>query len=108
MQTPFELLEVAEDATNEAIKKAYLRKVREYPPERDAAAFQRIRAAFEHIETERQRLNYRLFHHESPDLSAMLRLIARPGSPQRPGTSTLIGALTEGLMARLVDSMARP
>ena len=108
MQTPFELLEVAEDATNEAIKKAYLRKVREYPPERDAVAFQRIRTAFEYIETDRRRLDYRLFHHEPPDVSALLRRIPRPDVSRRPEARALIGALTEGLIAKLINSAVRP
>ena len=56
MKTPFDLLGIPENATDEAIKKAYLQKVRQYPPERAPEQFQTIRAAFEAIKTQQQRL----------------------------------------------------
>lgn len=107
MLTPYELLEVAEDATDEAIKKAYLRKVREYPPERDAEGFRRVRAAFELIETAKRRLEYRLFNRAEPDGAALLRLAAKPGEPRRPEADLLIGALIEGLADDLIDPAGR-
>lgn len=104
MQSPFELLEVEDDATDEAIKKAYLRKVREYPPEQDPAAFQRIREAYEHVKTEKSRREYRLFHADIADISALLRQVLKPGHSGRPDSAALIGALTEGLLDHLADS----
>ena len=109
MQTPYELLEVDETATDEAIKKAYLRKVREFPPERNAEAFQRIRTAFEAIETDKRRREYRLFHCEPLDPADLLRLIPPPkGSLERPAAAALIGALLEGLPESLIDPHAKP
>lgn len=85
MNTPFNILGVNEDATDEAIKKAYLQKVRQYPPERAPEQFQNIRAAFEAIQTRHQRLKYHLFHQESPHIGALLEQGLRGKSTsQRP------------------------
>ncbi|MDD5037200.1 MAG: DnaJ domain-containing protein [Methylococcaceae bacterium] len=98
MQTPFEILDVAEDASDEAIKKAYLKKVRENPPERNVAAFQQIREAYERIRTEKQRREFWLFHHEKPDFQALLRRSLHAGVPERPDVGSLTGALTESVL----------
>lgn len=108
MQTPFETLDVAEDAGDEAIKKAYLRKVREFPPERDAEGFRRVRAAFELIETEASRREYRLFHVALPEPAALSRLAFKPGPTARPAARDLVGALAESLADDLIDPNARP
>ncbi|WP_434149310.1 J domain-containing protein [Methylocaldum gracile subsp. desertum] len=104
METPYEVLGVKEDAGDEAIKKAYLRKVREFPPERNAGEFRRIRKAYELIETDKKRREYRLFHREKPDVSVLLRQILRPGRPERPDAGTLIRTLTEGLAEHLSET----
>jgi len=102
MQTPFEILGVAEDADDAAIKKAYLAKVKEHPPEHQAEAFQRIRAAFELIQTDKQRRNYWLFHVDRPDFAALLRQALRPGAVVRPEADSLAGALAESALADLL------
>ena len=104
MQTPFEILDVADDADDETVKKACLKKVREHPPEHSAEAFQRIRSAFEMIQTDKQRRKYRLFHLERPDFQNLLRQTLRPGVVQRPDGNTLLGALTEGVIDGLLKS----
>lgn len=100
METPYEILEVAEDAGDEAIKKAYLRKVREFPPEQQEA-FQRIREAYEYIATDKQRRQYRLFYRGQPDAAVLLKQALKPGKTERPDAATLIGALAEGVAAQL-------
>jgi curved DNA-binding protein CbpA len=97
MKTPFDLLEIAENATDEAIKKAYLQKVRQYPPERAPEQFQAIRAAFEAIKTQEQRLKYQLFHNEPPSLNALLAHAQQRGTPQRPTIELLTQALAQSL-----------
>jgi len=97
MKTPFDILGVNEDASDEAIKKAYLQKVRQYPPERAPEQFQRIRTAFEAITNRQQRLKYQLFHHEAPSLSALLEHGLQMGKPQRPSKEILIQALSQSL-----------
>ncbi|OHD81482.1 MAG: hypothetical protein A3J97_00145 [Spirochaetes bacterium RIFOXYC1_FULL_54_7] len=44
--TPYELLAIQPSASPEDIRKAYLLKVREFPPERDPEGFRRIRQAY--------------------------------------------------------------
>jgi DnaJ-class molecular chaperone len=95
MQTPFEILNVAENANDEAIKKAYLKKVKEFPPEHYVEEFQRVRVAFEQIQTEKQRRKYRLFHHEKPEFDALLRKALTPGAVQRPEYDVLVGVMAE-------------
>ncbi len=107
MQTPFEILEVAEDAGDEAIKKAYLKKVKECPPERQAEAFQRIRKAYEAIQTDKQRRQYRLFHVEQPDFDGLLRQALKPGAAQRPDADLLAGALAESVLAEFLKTSAK-
>ncbi len=102
MKTPFDLLEVADTATDEMIKKAYLQKVRQYPPERSPEEFQRIRIAFETIKSQRQRLRYQLFHHEPPQLDSLWQLLP-PGPPQRPSETLMRQALAASLMRSTQD-----
>ena len=42
-----QVLAVPDDAAPDAVKRAYRRAVASYPPDRDAEAFRRIRAAYE-------------------------------------------------------------
>lgn len=100
MQTPYEILEVAADAGDDDIKKAYLRKVREFPPEREGAAFQRIRDAYERIATDKRRRQYHLFDRGMPDVEDLLARALKPGRPVRPDAATLIGALAEAAKQR--------
>ncbi|MDQ5910330.1 MAG: hypothetical protein QG599_2426 [Pseudomonadota bacterium] len=83
MPNPFALLDVAETADDEAVKKAYLAQVREHPPERNPERFQAIRAAYETIKTRRDRLRYRLFHQETPDSGELIATALQPGPPRR-------------------------
>ena len=71
MLNPLAVLGAAETADDDAIKKAYLRQVREYPPERDPDRFQAIRAAFDAIKTRPDRLRYRLFGQDTPDVTGL-------------------------------------
>jgi curved DNA-binding protein CbpA len=97
MKTPFEILEVDEVASDEAIKSAYLKKVKEYPPEREPLRFQEVRAAFEAIETPRKRLGYKLFHSEPPDPKAVLERCLKPGEPRRPSEESIRRLLADTL-----------
>lgn len=97
MKTPFDILGVAADAGDEAIKKAYLQRVKEHPPEREPERFQAIRTAYELIATDKQRRMYHLFHWQRPDFSDLLEHAVRPGPVQRPDAAALLAALTENL-----------
>jgi curved DNA-binding protein CbpA len=97
MTNPFSVLGVPNSADDETIKKAYLQKVREHPPEREPQRFQAIRSAFESIKTQRDRLRYQLFDPGTTDLEALLATALRPGRHSRPAESLLIRALLDSL-----------
>jgi curved DNA-binding protein CbpA len=98
MPNPFDLLGVAETADDDAIKKAYLQRVREHPPERDPDRFQAIRAAYEAIKTHRDRLRYRLFRQETPDLAELIAAALRPsGARRRPPEAQVRQLLSQRL-----------
>lgn len=74
MKTPFEILELDENSDDATIKTAYLKKVRQYPPEQFPQRFQKIRVAFESIQNKNARLKYQLFNNELPELSDFLEM----------------------------------
>jgi len=46
---PYAVLGLTRDATADQVKQSYFTLVRSHPPERDAAAFKRIRGAYERL-----------------------------------------------------------
>lgn len=81
MKTPYEVLDIADNADDGRVRKAYLAMVRRYPPERFPAEFQRIHQAYELIKTEEDRLAYRLFHCECPTTADIAALVLRQATP---------------------------
>ena len=65
MLNPYQILDVAETATDEEIRAAYLTKLRENPPDSNQQQFQQIQQAYELIKNNDSRLRFRLFHVES-------------------------------------------
>ena len=76
---PQEVLGVAFDATEDEIRAAYLRKVKQYPPDRAPAEFERIRDAYEILRDPRRR--------------ALDMLLS--GDPQAPLVSLLQGRVPQ-------------
>ena len=99
MTDPFVLLGVPEDADDGTVKKCYLKKVRAYPPEQHPKKFQEIRAAFEAIRGERERVAYHLFHLPQPDLERRLSATLTTGPSQRPSEKKILEWLTESFKA---------
>jgi DnaJ-class molecular chaperone len=66
-QSPYEVLELEETASAEAIRKAYLAQVRLHPPEKDPNGFKAIRRAYDSLKDSAQRkmLDFTLFRRES-------------------------------------------
>lgn len=98
MKTPFAILDIPEDTNDEGVRKAYLAKVRGFPPERFPEEFKQIRQAYERIATEKDRLSYRLFYRklpESADIAALI-LDVRP-APKRPSIEELQKTLAADL-----------
>ena len=97
MTNPFQVLGVPETADDWAIKKAYLRQVRQYAPERAPERFQAIRSAFEAIQTRRDRLRYQLFHAGPPSAAELLEGLASDARAGRPTMELLQRALAQTL-----------
>src|SRR5437660_6432871 len=61
MTDPYQVLELAPDADDAAIRARYLELVRRWPPEQAPERFAAIRAAYEQVRDRDARLRYRLF-----------------------------------------------
>jgi len=55
-EDPYLVLGLTPAATDDEVRQAYLRLVRAHPPEREPAAFKRIRAAYERLKEPEQRI----------------------------------------------------
>jgi curved DNA-binding protein CbpA len=62
---PFLILHVLPSAGDVEIRSAYLRAIRQFPPETEPERFQAISHAYEQIRDEKSRLNYLLFDRAS-------------------------------------------
>ena len=61
MNWPYLILDLKETTTDAEVRSAYQRKVRECPPEKDAARFSEIRQAYELLKTKEARSHIKLF-----------------------------------------------
>jgi DnaJ-class molecular chaperone len=96
MSNAYQLLGLAQDADDAAVRAAYLRAVQLCPPDRDAERFAALRRAFDALATERQRIATALFDTEPPTLPALLHLLESGQRPRRPDTATLLRVLKGG------------
>jgi len=60
MTDPREVLGVSQDAGEDEIRAAYVRKVKEHPPDRSPEEFERIRDAYDSLRDPRRRMRDRL------------------------------------------------
>ncbi len=98
MKTPYDILEVSETSSNSEIKKAYLTKVRQFPPERFPEMFQQVRTAFELIQSEDDRLSYAMFHCQMPEPREIAAIILERTSKRTlPSGSEMRKTLTQDL-----------
>lgn len=84
MSDPYLVLGVDETADDEAIRAAYLAAIRAFPPERDRARFERVRAAYESVATDRSRLAHALFDTAAPTVQDVIDILAASWRPARP------------------------
>ncbi|OHX36321.1 molecular chaperone DnaJ [Methylomonas sp. LWB] len=84
MISPYQMLGVSEQAADADIKQAYLQRVKDNPPDRDAARFRQIQEAFEAIKDQDCRLRHALFHVPHVDFDALL--MQAFGQPRIGGT----------------------
>ena len=80
MTDPREVLGVPPNAGEEEIRAAYLRKVKEYPPDRSPEEFEKIRDAFETLRDPRKRTRAMLL---ATDPGAPLAALLDGHTPQR-------------------------
>lgn len=81
---PYRILGVSPLANDKEIRAAYLKAVSETPPERDREKFERIRAAYESVVTEHDRLRTALFDKTPPTQEDLLDAVSQSFVPRRP------------------------
>lgn len=91
---PRDVLGVGLEANDEEIRSAYLRKVKENPPDRCPAEFERIRDAYEMLRDPRARAR-RLLSVEEPRGSLVSLLDAFPPQLRYVGPIPWLGVLKE-------------
>ncbi|MBF0470866.1 MAG: J domain-containing protein [Gammaproteobacteria bacterium] len=101
MRDPYRLLDLEPTTDDDAaIKRAYLQKVRQYPPEQAPQQFQEIRAAFESVETERKRREHRLLARGEVSAEEVIEQLLR-GAASHPFTRPQRGDLLAALVAEI-------
>ncbi len=65
MRNPYKILGVPDKADDDTIRKAWLVKVRQYPPETAPEQFKLISQAYEQIKTHKDRIRHFLFSTDS-------------------------------------------
>jgi curved DNA-binding protein CbpA len=97
---PFSVLGLDENVGDDEIKSRYLALVREFPPDLEPERFQKIRAAFEALRTERERLAARLLLAHDGALerlkAASVPTTAGRGG-ERPSEARMTALLIEGI-----------
>ena len=64
--SPYQILNLAPDATDAEIREAYLRLVRRYPPAQFPERFSQVAKAYAKIDTPEKRLDYQLLGNPDP------------------------------------------
>jgi curved DNA-binding protein CbpA len=81
---PYLVLNVAPDASDEAIRQAYLAAIKEAPPEIDPARFKVLTRAYGKIKDQTLRYRWELFDTEAPGDSPMEAFVAYARVCPRP------------------------
>lgn len=111
MKTPYEILEVADQSTDNAIKQAYLQKVKLNPPDRDHEKFQQIHSAYETIKNVTNRVKYALFNYPETDFDALLERAfntSQPSSISADHFDKLLHASIDGNSLVISNSKKQP
>ena len=93
MIDPYRVLGVQPEASDEAIRAAYLAAIRESPPERDRERFEKVREAYEAISDQRCRLAHELFDHSEPSVDDLLSAVSSDFAPRCPSERQLLRVL---------------
>jgi curved DNA-binding protein CbpA len=80
---PYIVLDVPQEADDQIIRQAYLKAVKESPPDADPKRFQAVSQAYEKIKDQPSRHRHILFNQDCPATSP-LDVLARYASHRRP------------------------
>jgi len=89
MTDPYRQLGVPETADDETIRAAYLAAIRACPPERDRQRFEQVRAAYEAIASQPQRLAHALFDTSLVTAEDLLEVLSAGWQAARPTEAAL-------------------
>jgi DnaJ-class molecular chaperone len=79
---PYLVLDVPAGANDQTIRQAYLKAVKESPPESNPIRFQEVSQAYENIKDQESRHRHILFNHDCP-ANSPLNALARYASHRR-------------------------
>jgi len=91
---PWAVLDVPRDADDDRIRAAYLQKIKQFPPDRDAEEFQRVRDAYEELRDPRRRCR-RLVLSADPGAELTSLLDDQPEARRFVGPGPWLEALNE-------------
>lgn len=90
---PWTILGIAPGAGDEAIREAYLGKVKAHPPDREPEAFERVRDAYEALKDPRSRARRVL---DADPLEPLVALLAgRPSGRSHAGIDAWLAVIRE-------------
>ncbi len=93
MADPYTVLGLEPDPTDDAVRAAYLQRVREFPPEQHPQRAAAVRAAYEAVKTLDARACHRLFQAGADDsLDAILEEVRCPTPRRRFTLEQLLAA----------------
>lgn len=99
MPDPYLTLGIEPGADDAAVEQAYRDAIKRCPPDRDPAAFQAVRAAYEQLRTRRDRVAHELFETEPPaPLDLLRRALTGPRPAAPPGSRRPDPALIQALL----------
>jgi len=93
-EDPWAVLGIAEGASPDEIRRAYLQQVKAHPPEREAAAFERIRDAYSLLREPGRRIARQLLRFD-PNAPLTALLDQREVSRRPTGPAVWLAALEE-------------
>ncbi len=100
MISAFDILGVENNTSDEAVRNAYLQKIREYPPEQFPETFKEVRQAFDAIATDKLRMTYRLFSQDTPNIAFLAEKALETEEPGVRPTKEIILKLLENAIVR--------
>jgi len=91
---PHTVLGVGPEANDEEIRVAYVRRLKEYPPDRAPEEFERVRDAYELLRDRRSRVRHTLFTGD-PEISFDALLATAPAGRRFAGPGFWLAVLKE-------------